>query len=98
MKNKIYRFVGNNKIMAKTRFSIPKNFQGLIIGKDNAKVFEEGFIYQAEEICGIIMIKKIGAHAELPEECTSLLDLSKQSPKPLLTQQEFNMLTIPQTA
>lgn len=46
------------------RIASLKNFGGVIVGRDLGNILEAGSLYQITEILDVIMINKIGNHAE----------------------------------
>jgi len=45
------------------RISSLRGFQGVLIGRDMGEVFEEGHVYVARNIMGVIVIEDLGEHA-----------------------------------
>jgi hypothetical protein len=50
-----------------TRFAVFPDERNLLMGVDNAKIFEPGFVYEVTTILDEIRIKKVGKYA-LPEK------------------------------
>lgn len=47
-----------------TRIVKLKGFADVLAGRDLAKIFKEGHVYEVKELMGEIMVKDIGEHAE----------------------------------
>lgn len=47
-----------------TRIANLKHYNNVLVGRDLAKIFKEGHVYQVTQLMGEIMIKDLGEHAE----------------------------------
>lgn len=61
--------------MSVTRISKLKGFPDILAGRDLAKIFKDGHVYQFMEIMGEIMVKDLGEYA-MPDDPTIHTDFT----------------------